>query len=108
MASTARLRDVPAQMLATGEIAAAARRLAKSLGNPRQHSVWVRSELDEERFETLSQWSDAEGKYVNLEKRPIPRTITPVICVALHPRFGKGVSVPVTWEGYAVREVEWG
>lgn len=89
-----RLRDVPAQMLASGPMADAAKRLAKSLGNPRQHSVWVRSELGPEEFTETGE--------------PRPRQIVPVICVALHPKFGAGVSVPATWESYAVREEPWG
>lgn len=89
---TTKLRDVPAQMLATGAIAEAAKRLAKSLGAPRSHSVWVRNEFGPEEF-------DGET--------PIPRTITPVICVARHPRFGEGLVIPTSFEGFAVREVEW-
>ena len=93
MATTTRLRDVPIYALASGAVSVAAKRLAKSLGAPRSHSVWVRNELGPELL-------DEDGA-------PIPRTMTPVICVALHPRFGAGVVVPPSFEGFAVREEPW-
>jgi hypothetical protein len=117
MATTTRLRSLPPQMLAEGPIAEAAKRLAKSLGSPRSHSVWVRNELGPEMW-TLAEdggerlITEAEFKRgltaaEGARMTPIPRTITPIICVARHPRFGTGLVIPATWEGFAVREEEW-
>lgn len=103
--ATTKLRDVPVQMLAMGAIAEAAKRLAKSLGAPRSHSVWVRNELGPEEFAESRMTDHDTGEPVT--RVPIPRTITPVICVARHPRFGEGLVIPSSFDGFAVREEPW-